>query len=406
MTNLIIFINDFPYNYGEPFFEKELPFLESKFDRIVIFSVVGKKTEKPIRYVSDKIEVVPLGINHNRIKYLLLGFFSSNKFFDSKTISGKKVLSALYFKGRNYCIFRKAAKYLKKKIDIKDTFYIYSYWLTLGIASILIKGFLLNFGVKKVSCFSRCHRYDIYNELHPFGYIPFQNEIIKQMDSVYPCSEHGKNYLIKNYPEFASKIKVARLFSEDHGVSTFSFEDKKILLTISGFRKVKRLDLFAKAFALVAKCRNDVMWYAIGDGDQFENVKKLVSGEKNEERVVFLGSIPNQEVYEFYKNHNVYFFCNVSYSEGIPVSIMEATSFGTPILATDVGGNSEIVNNENGFIIDANINEEQLAKYLLDCLSLDGKSYFHLRKESRKIWEEKYNLRNNLELWYDEIMKN
>ena len=41
-------------------------------------------------------------------------------------------------------------------------------------------------------------------------------------------------------------------------------------------------------------------------------------------------------------------FLTVSANEGIPVSIMEAQSFGIPVIATDVGGISEIVNNVNG----------------------------------------------------------
>ena len=44
-------------------------------------------------------------------------------------------------------------------------------------------------------------------------------------------------------------------------------------------------------------------------------------------------------------------FVNMSLSEGIPVSIMEAISFGIPIIATNVGGNAEIVNDETGVLI-------------------------------------------------------
>ncbi|MFR4320263.1 MAG: glycosyltransferase [Blautia massiliensis (ex Durand et al. 2017)] len=43
---------------------------------------------------------------------------------------------------------------------------------------------------------------------------------------------------------------------------------------------------------------------------------------------------------------------NVSSSEGIPVSIMEATSFGIPGIATDAGGTKEIIRDkENGVLL-------------------------------------------------------
>jgi len=47
---------------------------------------------------------------------------------------------------------------------------------------------------------------------------------------------------------------------------------------------------------------------------------------------------------------------NLSETEGIPVSIMEAQSAGVPILATNLGGTSEIVNNENGFLVEKDFN--------------------------------------------------
>lgn len=55
------------------------------------------------------------------------------------------------------------------------------------------------------------------------------------------------------------------------------------------------------------------------------------------ELTVLLG---NQLVYDFYRNNDVDVFVNLSESEGIPVSIIETISFGVPVVATDVGGNS------------------------------------------------------------------
>ena len=50
-------------------------------------------------------------------------------------------------------------------------------------------------------------------------------------------------------------------------------------------------------------------------------------------------------------------FINLSSSEGIPVSIMEAQSFGIPVIATNVGGSGEIVVSETGVLVDENRTE-------------------------------------------------
>ncbi|NJK95527.1 MAG: glycosyltransferase [Bacteroidales bacterium] len=48
-------------------------------------------------------------------------------------------------------------------------------------------------------------------------------------------------------------------------------------------------------------------------------------------------------------------FLNTSLSEGVPVSVMEALSFGLPVIATDVGGTGELINDEVGMLINPEI---------------------------------------------------
>lgn len=52
----------------------------------------------------------------------------------------------------------------------------------------------------------------------------------------------------------------------------------------------------------------------------------------------FVEYLNNEEVYTFYRNNRVDVFLNVSESEGVPVSIMEAMSCHIPTIAPDVGG--------------------------------------------------------------------
>lgn len=53
----------------------------------------------------------------------------------------------------------------------------------------------------------------------------------------------------------------------------------------------------------------------------------------------------------------------MSDSEGIPVSIMEAMSFGIPVIARNVGGMSEIVNEENGLLLEMMMQKMLQVKY-------------------------------------------
>ena len=67
------------------------------------------------------------------------------------------------------------------------------------------------------------------------------------------------------------------------------------------------------------------------------------------------GYVPIEQIMNYYRENPVDVIVNVSESEGgSPVSIMEALSCGIPAIATAVGGNPEIVSEQNGILLSAN----------------------------------------------------
>ena len=96
-------------------------------------------------------------------------------------------------------------------------------------------------------------------------------------------------------------------------------------------------------------------------------------------------------------------FINVSESEGIPVSIMEAMSFGIPVIATDVGGTSEIVENcYNGVLIEPEFIPGEVAGIIINLSNSDNSD---MRSAARKSWEKKYNAVNNYRKFYEDLEK-
>jgi glycosyltransferase involved in cell wall biosynthesis len=71
---------------------------------------------------------------------------------------------------------------------------------------------------------------------------------------------------------------------------------------------------------------------------------------------------------------------------------MEAQSFGIPVLATNVGGTNEIVNDLNGFLINPAISDIEIA----EIIKLNfNKDLTNKRIESRNNWNKNYNAENN-----------
>ena len=82
---------------------------------------------------------------------------------------------------------------------------------------------------------------------------------------------------------------------------------------------------------------------------------------------------------------------------------MEAQSFGIPTLATNVGGTSEIVNNENGFLIEKDFNPKLVADLITQYFSSDVQTQRQKRIAAFKNWSEKYNAEMNYSLYLSQI---
>jgi glycosyltransferase involved in cell wall biosynthesis len=110
--------------------------------------------------------------------------------------------------------------------------------------------------------------------------------------------------------------------------------------------------------------------------------------------VQLMGFMDNQAIMEWYANNAVDLFISMSSTEGLPVSMMEAISFGIPVLSTDVGGCREIVNDRTGMLIPLDTAVEEVAR-IIECL---GKSRFVTSgalADVRAYWQEKFNADHN-----------
>ena len=119
-----------------------------------------------------------------------------------------------------------------------------------------------------------------------------------------------------------------------------------------------------------------------------------------------MGSMPVSTIFDFYTTASVDLFINCSDVEGIPVSIMEAMSFGIPCIARDVGGNREIVdNNYNGILLSRNITVHELSDSIINLLCLDADKYEIMRRNAFKKYIDCYDARHNYSIYWDFILE-
>jgi len=117
---------------------------------------------------------------------------------------------------------------------------------------------------------------------------------------------------------------------------------------VASFSERKDYSTFLTAAKIVLSNRNDVTFLAIGDGINLESCMKSVP-EKHKDRIIFTGKI--RDVESLVQVMNIGVLASV-HGEGISNSIMEYMSLGKPVVASDCGGNEElVVDGETGYLI-------------------------------------------------------
>lgn len=131
------------------------------------------------------------------------------------------------------------------------------------------------------------------------------------------------------------------------------------LLYVGRIVRTKGLRDIVRALALVTDL--DVMLDVIGDGNDREACEGLALALGVEDRVVFHGRLPRDDVDTFYERADVFVF--PSYREPGGNVPFEAMSFGLPLIVCRRGGPGANVEDSSGFRLNA-VSPDQLA---IDC---------------------------------------
>ena len=158
------------------------------------------------------------------------------------------------------------------------------------------------------------------------------------------------------------------------------------IITCSRCIELKRLDLLIKALTRIKEM--NIHWTHIGDGVLLHDLREMSKALPSNITVSWLGSLSNSKVHAFYADHAVDLAMNLSTTEGIPVSLVEALSYGIPIIATDVGGNSEVCDSQVGILLSSDPSAEEVKESIEDFLSLEHTKRDEIRKKALEKYEK------------------
>lgn len=142
--------------------------------------------------------------------------------------------------------------------------------------------------------------------------------------------------------------------------------DKKNIITISRLDYGKKNDDIIKSFSKIKE--SNWKLYIIGDGKEFNNLKKLINDLNLKNKVILTGYKNKEEINKYMLDSSLFLMASIT--EGLPMVLLEAMSYGIPCIAYEVpsGVNDIIEDGRNGYII-KNRNELEYIKRIEEVIN-------------------------------------
>lgn len=359
---LYVFVEDFSNEKRECFFEKELAYHCHVFDKVYVLSLYPNEN-KVLKFEASNLEVLYFNYfeSCNRIGVFFRNFIQIARivFFELTHTHSRVFYFSNFRKLINQLVLRfSTAERLEQfinKNDNKDAVF-YSYWFRQWVAAFSI----IKMKYPALKLVSRVHGGD-YDEDQIKSIFPFRYFQLSKVNHIFPVSDFGRNYLIKKFGVPSDHISTSRLGLSIDPLKSTTNTAILHLVSCSYVIELKRVHLIIDILKHInIPCK----WTHFGDGPLLETIKEKSKDLKHE--VNLKGYVSNSDFITYLQTNPVSLFINVSESEGIPVSMMEAIAHGIPLIGTNVCGVPEIVTERTGFLFPVDFDPESVAQKITD----------------------------------------
>ncbi len=407
MKTLVFITSHFPFGTGETFIQTEFPWLQKNFKKIIIIAqdVTGERTGE----ISENIILKRYNTSTS-----LSGFFklpvllfrnirTLQTLYNQESEFRKNTGNRLTFAKARF-LLRKIIKavqlkdYIKAILDkenIREDILFYSYWLNSGAHAIGLMQMPESIKI------ARAHGSDLYEEKNSLSYLPLLKYSACALDAIFFISEYGLKYFAQKTKAESGRLILSRLGTENSfpaGPVSLKSESFTVV-SCSNLVPLKRIDLLISSLGLI-KTDRQIIWLHFGDGPLKEELAAFAGKELGSQKNInyhFMGYLSNPDLLKYYSTYRIDLLINTSSTEGIPVSIMEAQSFGIPVIATDTGGVKEVVREGTGILLPVDFKPAELADKIRYFIELPEAELNKYRVNSIKNWKSDFNAATNYE---------
>ena len=217
---------------------------------------------------------------------------------------------------------------------------------------------------------------------------------IKKSDIVVTPSKHLKNFILNL--GFKNKIEIINngVFIPEENTNIFTNDQINITI-VSRLVSHKNIEKIIKAISDLNSPLINLN--IIGDGPELNQLQKISLESNNKDNIIFHGKLIRDDINHIFLKSDIYI--QASNYEGLPHSLLEAMSYGIPVLCTPVGECKEILGNEDrGYILDLPVSKNNIKSKISEIIG--EKNIANKKGERGKDFiKEKYNLTNSFNLY-------
>jgi glycosyltransferase involved in cell wall biosynthesis len=227
----------------------------------------------------------------------------------------------------------------------------------------------------------------------------FGSFVLENADVITANSSFTRNSIKSIQNSVENRIQIIPM-----GVDKYRFSKKnqdfrekspasRIILSIGRLVEKKGIQYLIMAMDEVIKTFPDAKLLIGGDGPEKGNLVKLCSTLKLKKNVEFLGFIPNEKIALIYETSDIFVLPSVETkygdTEGLGVVLLEAMASGIPVIGSDIGGITDIIEDGKTGLLVKSRDSNDIAKKILFLLS--NKEYcINLTRNATNLLDQKF----------------
>jgi glycosyltransferase involved in cell wall biosynthesis len=244
---------------------------------------------------------------------------------------------------------------------------------------------------------------NIFDTVEKLNDLAVGKQVLKEADKIIVVSNATKNYVLSlgadpekievlhngvDLDRFKPLPEVKGEMRKKLGVA----EDACVVLTVRRLVYKNGIDTLLDSAEIAVKKNPNLVFVAVGKGPDFEEVQKRIVQLGMQRNFKLTGFVSDEDLPVYYNVADLFALPSKS-GEGLPLVALEAMACGLPLIATNVGGTSEVLNENYGKLVPPN-SPDALAEAIL-YFSL--KDLVALKKGLRTMMEQKYSWDMNVE---------